>query len=307
MAFSSPDALHHAENLPVQVPTFVRWEKGVRVSPYIRGLKQLRPMITALVDGRRARVFRYVEGELTEVADLRADTFVGDISESSTSPRAGKTSGSRGVTAADTAQKILDKGTERMLKEVKELVTDLATWDGFVLLGGENETLSALTSMLTGVKASRILENPSLWVEMSPAEVKEATREGASALSKRRQTDLLDQIMDRAYSHGTGCLGGKETFLALEAGSVDILVLSKGFVDSQSGLCRRLRGDGLRAGGRRPGVRKCPLGAAGRGRQVESAPDCGSGLRRWRRWLAPPRLSNFESARVGRAGGRLAE
>lgn len=234
VAFSSPDNLHHAENLPVKVPTFVRWEKGVRVSPYIRGLKQLRPMITALVDARRARVFRYKEGEVTEVADLRADTFVGDISESSTSSRATKTSGSRGVTATDTAQKILDKGTERMLKEVKELVTDQANWEGFVLLGGEGETVSALKSMLTGVKASRILENSSLWVDMSPAEVKEATREGASALSKRRQTDLLDQIMERAYSQGTGSLGGKETFQALEAGSVDILILSKGFVEANT-------------------------------------------------------------------------
>jgi len=232
VAFSTPDKLHHAENLPVWVPTFVRWEKGVRVSPYIRGLKQLRPMITALVDGRRARVFRYKEGEVTEVADLLADTFVGDISESSMSPRAGKTSGSRGVTATDTAKRILDKGTERMLKEVRDLVTDMAAWEGFVLLGGENETVSALKSILSGVKASRVLENSSLWVEMTPAEVLKATKEGASALSKRRQTDLLDQIMERAYSQGTGSLGGRDTLQALEAGSVDILILSKGFVEA---------------------------------------------------------------------------
>jgi hypothetical protein len=232
VAFATPDELLHSENLPVQVPTLVRWETGVRVSPYIRGLKQLRPMITALVDGRRARVFRYQEGEITEVADLRADTFMGDISESATSPRAGKTSGSRGETGADTAQRLLDVGTERMLKEVKEVVTDQANWEGFVLLGGENETVAALRSQLTGVRESRILENSSLWVGMSPAEVKEATRAGASALSTRRQTELLDQVLEQAYSRGNGCLGGMGTMEGLDAGAVDILILSKGFVEA---------------------------------------------------------------------------
>jgi hypothetical protein len=232
VAFANNTELIHAENLPVQVPTLVRWETGVRVSPYIRGLKQLRPMITALVDKRRARIFRYLEGEITEVADLRADTFLGDLSDTAMSRRAGTASGSRGETATDAAQRILDVGTERMLKETKELVTDQANWEGFVLLGGEKEAVAALRPMLTGVKESRILENPSLWVEMSPAEVKEATRAGASALSKRRQTELLDQIMEQAYSRGNGCLGGKDTVLALDAGSVDILVLSRGFVEA---------------------------------------------------------------------------
>ncbi|NNM04777.1 MAG: hypothetical protein HKO65_06700, partial [Gemmatimonadetes bacterium] len=111
-------------------------------------------------------------------------------------------------------------------------VTQEAEWDGFVLLGGENETVSALRSILSGVRPSRILENASLWVEMSPAEVKEATREGASALSKRRQTDLLNQVMEMAYSRGNGCLGGTETVEALDGGCVDILILSKGFVEA---------------------------------------------------------------------------
>jgi len=232
VAFATANELRHAESLPVQMPNLVRWEKGARVAPYVRGLKQLRPMVTALIDGRRGRVFLYKEGEITEVADLRSDTFMGDISESASSPRAGKTSGSRGETGTDTAQKLLDIGTERMLKEIRDLVTERATYDGFVLLGGANETVAALLPMLSGLKESRILENASLWVDMTLAEVKEATRAGASTLSKLRQTALLDQVMEQAYSRGNGCLGGKDTVQALDAGSVDILILSRGFVDA---------------------------------------------------------------------------
>lgn len=232
VAFATADELRHAESLPVQVPNLVRWEKGVRVAPYVRGLKQLRPMVTALVDGRRGRVFMYKEGDVTEVADLRADTFMGDLSDTATSPRPGKTSGSRGETATDTAKRLLEVGTDRMLKEIRDLVTNKATHDGFVLLGGANETVTALRPMLTGLKESRILENGSLWVDMTLAEVKEATRAGASALSKKRQASLLDQVMEQAYSRGTGCLGGAETVQALDAGSVDILILSRGFVEA---------------------------------------------------------------------------
>ena len=249
VAFATAEKLLHAENLPVQVPTLVRWETGVRVSPYIRGLKQLRPMITALVDKRRARIFRYLEGDVTEVADLRADTFIGDISESATSPRAGKTSGSRGETGTDTAQRLLDVGTERMLKEAKELVTDQANWEGFVLLGGEKEAMAALRPMLSGVKGSRILENPSLWVEMSPAEVKEATRAGASALSRRRQNELLDQVMEGTYSRGNGCLGGQDTVMALEDGRLRRL--------SSEEACHGHGHGGQTHGGRGQGAHTC--------------------------------------------------
>jgi len=232
VAFATPDELRHAESLPVQVPTMVRWETGARVAPYIRGLKQLRPMVTALVDGRRGRVFLYKEGEVREVADLRSDTFLGDLSESASSGRASKHSGTRGVTATDAAQKYLGAGTERMLREVKELVCDLAGSDGFILLGGNHEALATLRPMMSGSMDARVQENSSLWLEMSLAEVKAATAEAASALSKRRQETLLDQVVEQAYSRGNGCLGGQDTVQALDAGSVDILILSRSFVEA---------------------------------------------------------------------------
>jgi len=232
VAFATADGLRHSETLPVQVPTLVRWDSGVRVAPYIRGLKQLRPMVTVLVDGRRGRVFLYKEGEVTEVEDLRSDTFMGDLSDSASSRRASKHSGSRGETATDAAQKYLEVGTERMLKEVKGLVDDLAGSEGFVLLGGDHEAVGALRSLMSGGLDSRILENSSLWLEMTMAEVKAATAEAASTLSKRRQTALLDQVVEQAYSRGNGSLGGQDTVQALDHGSVDILILSRSFVEA---------------------------------------------------------------------------
>jgi hypothetical protein len=228
--------LRHAENLPVQVPNLVRWENGPRVAPYIRGLKQLRGMAIALVDSRRSRIFLYKEGQVEEAEDMRADTFLGDLSDPAAPQRTGRYSGSRGETATDAAQRYLEEGTARMLRQVKDRCMDLAKPDGFILIGGDQEALSALRHLFPKGMDCRVLENASLFLEMSLAEVKEAAAEGASTLSKLRQITLLDQITEQTHSGGNGSLGAEETVRALREGRVDILALSRGFVEANPDL-----------------------------------------------------------------------
>lgn len=246
VAFATAEGLRHAEVLPVQVPVLVRWDEGPRVAAYIRGLKQLRPMVTALVDSRRARVFVYREGKLGEVDDLRADTFLGDLAETAASKRAIAHSGSRGETGTDAAHRALDAGRERMLRMVKDRVLELAGTDGFVLLGGSQEALATLRSLFPKGIDDRLLENPSLFVEMSATEVRVATAEGASLLSKRRQTALLNQVLEQARARKNGSLGGKDTMKALREGRVDILLLSRSFVEANPDFADECVGDAFR-------------------------------------------------------------
>ena len=236
VGFVAPEGVRHAESLPVQVPNLVRWASGPKVAPYIRGLKQLRPMAIALVDSRRSRIFLYREGVVEEVEDLRADTFLGDLTDGAASQRAGHHSGSRGETATDAAQKLLEQGASRMLRRVKDVCTDLIKPDGFLLLGGDKEAVALLRPMLPRKLDERILENPSLYVEMSLPDVKSAAAEGASTLAKYRQNSLLDQIAEQAYSGGNGSLGLEETVRALQEGRVDILALSRSFVEVNADL-----------------------------------------------------------------------
>lgn len=236
VGFATVDGLRHAENLPVQVPNLVRWENGPRVAPYIRGLKQLRPMAIALIDSRRSRLFVYTEGVVEEVDDFRADTFLGDLLDPASPQRTGRFSGSRGETATDAAQRYLEEGKTRMLRRVREVLMDLTKPDGFLLIGGDHESLAAFRPMLPKNLDRRTLENPSLFVEMTLPEVKAAAAEGASTLSKLRQNMLLDQIVEQAYSGGNGCFGAEETIRALREGRVDILALSRGFVEANPDL-----------------------------------------------------------------------
>jgi len=248
VGFATSDGLRHAENLPVQVPNLVRWENGPRVAPYIRGLKQLRPMAIALIDSRRSRLFLYKEGVVEEVEDFRADTFLGDLLDPAAPQRTGRFSGARGETATDAAQRYLEEGTSRMLRRVKEVCIDLTKPDGFLLVGGDQEALAAFRPMLPKKLDCRILENPSLFVEMSMPEVKAAAAEGASTLSKLRQITLLDQITEQTYSGGNGCLGAEETVRALREGRVDILALSRGFVEANPDLADQCVSDAFHQG-----------------------------------------------------------
>ena len=77
VAFATADRLWYAQGLPAAMPDLVRWEPGIRVAPYVRALKQERPVMVALVDSRKARLFEHVDGEMRELDGLRADTFVG--------------------------------------------------------------------------------------------------------------------------------------------------------------------------------------------------------------------------------------
>jgi hypothetical protein len=231
VGLAGPDGLRHSGHLPFQVPNLARGETGPRVAPYIRGLKQLRPMVTVLADGRRARIFVYQEGEIREETDFRADTFLGDLGDTSAPQRVSGHSGTKGEPASEVAKRQLEKGTLHMMRKVKDVCLELADPDGFVLVGGTQEALSTLLSLLPKSLERRLWEDPSLYVEMSHAEVKEATREAASLLSKRRQGTLLNQIVEQAYSGGNGCLGGEETVKALREARVDILVLSRSFVE----------------------------------------------------------------------------
>ena len=98
VGFATADRLWYAEDVPVPMRDGVYWEKGMRVAPFVRALKQERPLVAVLLDSERARVFRYLRGEATELEDLVADTFLGDLTDADVSKRPSRTSGVRGAT-----------------------------------------------------------------------------------------------------------------------------------------------------------------------------------------------------------------
>jgi hypothetical protein len=245
VGFATPDRLWYAENVPVPMPDGVYWEAGLRVAPYVRGLKQARPVLVVVVDSRRARIFRYRSGEVAELHDVRADTFMGDINDVGMSKRPASHTGVRGETSTDTAQRVLDNIVERMLKYVLEILNGLTDPHCFLVIGGTNETAARLFELLPKHLLPRAVQAPALYLEVGNAELKGIVEQAASELTRRTQEELLDQVVEMAGAGGRACLGREETLKALEEMRVDTLLLSRRLIRAEPALADRCVGQAL--------------------------------------------------------------
>lgn len=246
-AFATAGSVAYAEELPVPMPHLVRWERGLRAAPYVRALKQDRTVVAVLVDSRKAKVFTYRGGELEERADLLADLDIGDLRESSMSKRAGTHTGSHGETGTDAAQRALEVSAARMQARLVGVIDELVGKDGFVVVGGIPQREAAVAHQL-GHLGDRVIERPSMHLQMSDAEVKAAVEEAASELTQLHQAELLGAVIDQARSGGKGALGVPGTEDALRGARVDILLLTRSFREREPDLADHFVGTAFEQG-----------------------------------------------------------
>ena len=233
VGFATPDRVWYAENVPVQMPDAVFWAEGIRVAPYVRGLKQSRPVIVAILDSRRARIFRYQTGEVVEVEDAMADTFMGDLADVGMSKRAVSRTGVRGETSTDAGQRAMDVSSARMARHVMGVAAELAGSHGFLVVGGVTAAVAGALQELPKQIQTRVIEAPALYVEIGDAELKQVVEGTASELTKRYQMDLLDAVIESAGPGGRACVGREETLRALEEMRVDTLLLSRNLIKDE--------------------------------------------------------------------------
>ena len=227
VAFATADRLWYGETVSVRMPDLVRWDHGIAVAPYVRGLKQERPVVIALLDSQRARVFLYRDGGVEEVDDLRADTFVGDLSDSGSQQSRSGEHRLGGESRTDTAQRLLHVASERLVKQLSKVVAQRAGDHGFVVLGGTLEMETWARDALPKGFGGRVLIEPSLHVEMREVEVRKAVGDAASELTKRWQSELVESLFDEARADGRATMGYRQTEQALAEMRVDTLLLSR--------------------------------------------------------------------------------
>jgi hypothetical protein len=230
LALATRESVRWLGAVPAPTPDLARWRQGVAMAPLLRALQQMRPVIVALVDSRRARVLRYEQGVLEEVADRRADTYIDDLTDRNASKRASTHTGARGETATDAADRILKREMEQMLDAVAEIVVKLTGDTGCVVVGGTDEAGAALRHRLAqSLDAARLTEVSSLYLTMTGPSLRTAVEEAASMLTQRKQAVLLSQVVDAARAGGRGALGLPDTRRAIEGGQVERLLVASGF------------------------------------------------------------------------------
>ena len=248
IAFATPDALRYMAEVPVPTPNVVRWERGLHVAPYIRALKQNRPVVAALLDSRHAQLYRYQAGTLSEPVDLHTEKALEDMTETAATKRAMVSSGRRGVTAADAAQKLVDEGARRLIGDVLDEAERMIGTDGFLVLGGAPEIVAAARKRLPRSLEGRTLERPSLNVGMPVHDLKDSLEQAASELTQRWQSSLLDDVIDQARSNGRGALGIASTQRALHERRVETLLISRSLREFDGELANELVREALLQG-----------------------------------------------------------
>jgi hypothetical protein len=234
VAFITANGTREAHQLPVAVPTLAVWSTGACVAPYMRALKEARPVVLAVVDARKADLYRYRVGKLDRIETVRAHRSVERASHMGAPPRQGFHSGTRGVSGQDAAQRTLLDGRDHMLGDAAARIGEMAGSDGWILLGGIRRVVAALSQHLESIADDRVLQLEAFDVHASDADVVEAARNGASALNVARDTKRINAITDQAAAHGLGALGPAETKAALEQASVRELYLTHRYLENHA-------------------------------------------------------------------------
>src|SRR5690606_19072343 len=230
VAFVTPERVALCTEVPAPMPDLVRWRDGAVLGPLMRALKQKRPVLTVLIDSRRARVLRYVEGELTEATSYRADTCIDDLTDINSAKRGGTRSGMRGEAASDAAERIHRGETERLARPLAGALRPQINTATRLLSGGTPAAETALRKALEPLAGDRMTLDTSLHVNMTPAQLQPVVERTASELSRQRQLARVRYVVENAGGNGRGMLHAHAIERACRNGQVDTLYISTNYL-----------------------------------------------------------------------------
>jgi hypothetical protein len=232
-AFLTPEGARYAGSLPVQPPTLAAWRYAPVITPYLRAFKQHRPVIIVLVDSRSARFYKYALGELQELPDLTLS--VPDIEPGAPErpqPKGGPSHpGPRGSLDTESLQRRKEKNFVRMATTLASRAVELAGDDGWILIGGTPEWARHAGDAIPASHASRVMVSTTLDHNAHDNDIAETAKHAASELRSRRGHELVERILERSGDGGRGASGVPRVQRALQAGAVDLLVLSPHFLN----------------------------------------------------------------------------
>lgn len=229
--FATADRVVHVAALPVSPPPRVTWSVGPYVAPYVRALHELQPVIVAVADSVRTRLYRQRAGALERLDVVESERHERPPSHMGSMPRAGFHTGTRGATGVDAAERRRLAALRQMATTVATRLASLAGADGWIVVGGTPESARAVHHALPAGVASRALLLPALHDGATEAELARAADEGAAALRNARDLEAVTQVLARAGAAGRGAVGAEATRQALDGGAVQALYFTPAFLE----------------------------------------------------------------------------
>ena len=233
VAFITAHGVRLAEKLQAPMPTLAVWRRGICVAPYIRVLKQRRPVVVIVADAASARLYRYATGLLAQADTVHAHAVIEAPVHMGDAPRIGFHTGTRGETGRDAAQSARLVATDRMLEEVTRQGVKIAGHDGWLLVGGIPEVSAHIAHALERLAPERVLRLDGLDIHATDAQVHEAAERGASQLRDEMDLRRVSEITGGADDERLIARGSAATRHALEQASVRELYLTPHFITNQ--------------------------------------------------------------------------
>lgn len=212
---------------PLAVP--VENHVFVADSPYIKPLTDVLDeygrYAAILVDREGARLFLFNQGELEET-----DSTLGEEVKR-TKHGGGSAAGRLGGLTARTSRHE-EEIAQRNLKEAAELTAKFCGGGGCsrIVLGGTDETLTQFQGMLPKELQEQVVGSIPLDMAASETEVLDRSLEVIQEVERRREKEMVEQLITAAASKGGhGALGMDDTLAAVQEGRAHILVVAEGY------------------------------------------------------------------------------
>ena len=234
ISFITRNGVLDAQPVPVPVPTRLVWSNGPCIAPSLRVLGESQPAIIAVVDARKAELYRYQFGKIDHVDSVRAHHVMEPPSHMGDSSRQGFHSGTRGSTGSDASQQILLEGRDRMLADAAERVTAIAGPGGWMLVGGIPVVAAHLEGLISPSAPGRVARLDHLDVHSSEAVIADAAKAGSATLREARNIERVKRVIDRAAAGGLGTVGAAATRSALAAESVHELFVTRRYLEDHA-------------------------------------------------------------------------
>jgi hypothetical protein len=228
--FVTARGVQRIEALHFAVDASVSWGRGVAVAPFVRALKEERPLLLVAVNGMRAVLHRYQFEHLTllESFDSVPHLTIPDHDSARVRPHFHR--GVRGVTGRDETQREWAAATDRMVHHVVQQVVHLAGEDAWVLVGGRRDIVHRVLALLPANVRRRADQVAGVTPQSTRASLVRAARTGASRLRTAADANAIERLVSRAYARGAAAVGEHAATHALEQRRVQQLYMSPRFV-----------------------------------------------------------------------------
>jgi hypothetical protein len=230
VAFATADGPAFIGELPRRTETIVAWRDGPAVAPYLRALKQHRPVIVALVQSRLVKLHRYAHASLEPLEDVGvAQSTAASAVGRSSFERAGRGyPAPRSAVTTEIAQRRQAAAFDRLAPTLAARLTLLAGADGLIVFGGAPEWSRLASEALPRALQDRIVVSPTLSHDASPDEIVRAAKRAARQLRARRGRAIVSHTLGRVGHRAVAGVPALQRALHLRA--VDLLLLTPRFL-----------------------------------------------------------------------------